>query len=426
MACLWMQIYKNPVRGQSSIFLYFRGVTAINISDYDYPLPADRIARYPLKQRDQSKLLIYSGGNLSHTVFKNITDYIPADQLIVLNNTKVIQARLKFKKSSGAYIEVFCLEPVEPPDYESAFTKTGTCTWKCLIGNSAKWKSGALIQQIGDDSQALLTAERTGRDNDTFLVHFSWTPALHTFSYILEAIGETPIPPYLERHPVQSDKESYQTVYSKIDGSVAAPTAGFHFTESILKSLTARGTRIMETTLHIGAGTFRPVLADNMAAHIMHKEHFYFTLEFLETMLEYRNRITAVGTTSVRTLESIYWLGVKVLQGLTDVSHTLILDQQDAYRLPGYYSFEMSIYELSKRLRKAGIFRAEGLTQLMILPGYRFRTVDKIITNFHQPRSTLLLLIASFVGDDWKRIYRYALDNDFRFLSYGDSSVLGR
>jgi len=399
-------------------------VANLKISDYDYPLPAERIARYPLKERDQSRLLIYSGGNISHTIFTNIADYIPGDQLVVFNNTKVIQARLKFVKKSGAHIEVFCLEPADPPDYESAFSQTGSCIWKCLIGNAGKWKNGALTMPITNGSQILLSAEKTGRDGDTFLVHFSWTPASHTFSYILEAAGLTPIPPYLERDPELSDKINYQTIYSKVDGSVAAPTAGFHFTRNVLDSLTNRGMRIMETTLHIGAGTFRPVLGDDIASHIMHKEHFYFTAEMLETLLDYRGRITAVGTTSVRILETIYWLGAKVLAGLTDINNGLFLDQMDACRLPDHYTFQESIEGLLRKFRQDRISKAEGQTQLMILPGYRFRTVDRIITNFHLPRSTLLLLIAAFVGDDWKKIYRYALDNDFRFLSYGDSSLL--
>jgi S-adenosylmethionine:tRNA ribosyltransferase-isomerase len=396
----------------------------LNISDFDYPLTCDRIAKYPLREREESKLLIYSGGNISHTSFKNITDFLPADQLMVFNNTRVIQARLKFRKRSGAQIEIFCLEPSEPADYESAFTKTGSCTWKCLVGNAGKWKNKPLTLLVHDGSQTLLSVERTGRDGDTFLIRFSWIPGDQPFSYILEATGQTPIPPYLEREPEQSDKTHYQTIYSKIDGSVAAPTAGFHFTKYILDKLAARGTRILETTLHIGAGTFRPVLADDVTAHIMHREHFYFTPELLENMMEYEGRITAVGTTSVRTLETIYWLGVKVLEESADINHPLILDQKDACRLPGHYSFSESISRLIRGFKKSRTKRAEGLTQLMILPGYRFHAVNKIITNFHLPRSTLLLLIAAFVGEDWKKIYRYALDNDFRFLSYGDSSLL--
>jgi S-adenosylmethionine:tRNA ribosyltransferase-isomerase len=234
----------------------------------------------------------------------------------------------------------------------------------------------------------------------------------------------TPIPPYLERNPVQSDRENYQTVYSKVEGSVAAPTAGFHFTQNILDRLAARGIKVMETTLHIGAGTFQPVLGEDVAAHIMHKEHIYFTLDMLERLMEYKDRIIAVGTTSVRTLESVYWLGVKLLEGSADTNRILTIEQWEAYRLPGNYTFEESIGELIRRLKMKRTGQAEGLTQLMILPGYRFRTVYRIITNFHQPRSTLLLLVAAFAGEDWKKIYRYALDKDFRFLSYGDSSLL--
>jgi S-adenosylmethionine:tRNA ribosyltransferase-isomerase len=401
-------------------------MTQLKISEYDYDLPGDRIARYPLQDRERSRLLVYSRGKISDTIFKNVTDYIPGNQLMVFNNTRVIQARLKYVKDSGARIEIFCLEPVEPADYESAFNKTGSSTWKCLVGNAGKWKQGALTLHIPDGAGIILSAEIYGREDGTFLIHFSWSPGHHPFSHILGVAGMTPIPPYLERDPEQSDKENYQTVYSKVEGSVAAPTAGFHFTRNILDRLAARGTKIMETTLHIGAGTFRPVLGDDVEAHIMHKEHIYFTMDMLETMLEYQGRITAVGTTSVRTLESAYWLGVKLLEGSAAISRPLTLEQWDAYRLPDHYTFEESIDALIRRLKHEGLVRAEAMTQLMILPGYKFRTLNRIITNFHLPRSTLLLLIAAFVGEDWKKIYRYALNHDFRFLSYGDSSLLSR
>ncbi len=398
----------------------------INIKDYNYSLPGDRIARYPLTERDQSKLLVYSGGHISQTVFKNLPDIIPDKQLLVFNNTRVIQARLLFRKESGARIEIFCLEPYDPLDYYQAFSKQGACTWKCLVGNARKWKSGMLQMSIKGIEDVDIKAIQTGFKDGAFLVSFSWEPSGMTFSRVMELAGNTPIPPYLDRDAEESDRLSYQTVYSKIEGSVAAPTSGLHFTEEVLDRISKNGNKLLETTLHIGAGTFQPVINRDIATHVMHKEHIYFTVGMLEQLIAGNENILAIGTTSVRTLESLYWMGVRCIMEPQFFTRGMILKQWDAYELPGNYSVEESYGCLIRHMRSAGFKSMEAITQLLIMTGYSFRLVSRMITNFHLPQSTLLLLVAAFTGGDWKNIYNYALENDFRFLSYGDSSYLER
>jgi len=398
----------------------------IDINDYTYQLPADRIARYPLTERDQSKLLVYSGGQISHTAFTNLPDIIPEKQLLVFNNTRVIQARLLFRKESGARIEIFCLEPYDPPDYHQAFSKQGSCTWKCLVGNAKKWKSGKLQMNIDGMHSVNIKAGHAGTTDGAYLIKFSWEPAGMTFSQLIELAGNTPIPPYLDRDAEGSDKLNYQTVYSKVEGSVAAPTSGLHFTEEVIDRIRSKGNSLLETTLHIGAGTFQPVIKRDISGHVMHKEHIYFTVNMLEQLTAGKDSILAVGTTSVRAIESLYWLGVKSILDSQFFSRGMILEQWDAYELPDSYSIEESFGSLIDYLRNAGYESMEAMTQLLIMPGYRFRLVDRMITNFHLPGSTLLLLIAAFTGNDWKKIYNHALENDFRFLSYGDSSYLDK
>ena len=355
---------------------------------------------------------------------------------MVFNDTKVIQARLKFAKESGSKIEVFCLEPRDPADYNLAFQKTSGAVWKCLVGNARKWKNEALQMDLLVKQKPLrLRAEKTGREKDAFLVNFHWEPAGIPFGEILEQAGKTPIPPYLKREAEPGDRGTYQTVYSRLDGSVAAPTAGLHFTDSILAETAARGIPKVELTLHIGAGTFQPVITRELSSHPMHAEHFFISRSSLETILYHKGHILAVGTTSTRVLESIYWLGARI-QDLArdrvqeqgqhqdrDQPGRLFLDQWEAYGLPKPQK-NKSLENLLKYMDSQRIDTLVGLTRLMIVPGYKFRMVDRMLTNYHQPKSTLLLLVAAFIGDDWREVYRYALNNGFRFLSYGDSSLL--
>lgn len=395
-----------------------------DISKYNYELPPDRIARHPLKQRDRSKLLTYSGGRIGHTLFRDLPEVVPANRLMVFNNTRVVQARFLFHKDSGAGIEVFCLEPFDPPDYESALAATGTAVWKCMVGNAGKWKENMLSMTAVGTGNLKLNAARQGKKDGTFLVRFSWDPAELPFGRVLDAAGRTPIPPYLEREAEPSDRERYQTVYSRIEGSVAAPTAGLHFTRALMDRMRRKGHETLDTTLHVSAGTFRPVRNNDLAAHEMHSEHMYFTKGTVTALKHRRDRILAVGTTSVRTIETIYWLGVKVLASPGKFSACMGLDQWEAFDLPQNVPVEKSLEALIAAMDTEGLEIMEAVTKLIIFPGYRFRLTGSLLTNFHMPRSTLLLLIAAFTGKDWRRIYEYALDNEFRFLSYGDSSYL--
>ncbi len=396
----------------------------VDIRDYDYNLPGNHIAKYPLRQRDTSKLLVYQKGHISHTIFKNIANYISPGDLVIYNNTRVIQARFLFNKPTGAAIEIFCLEPKYPPEYETSLQNKTSVTWNCLIGNAKKWKKGPLYRTIDhQNNKIILKAEKLEEIDSTRLVRLSWEPPGYSFRDILEMSGSTPIPPYLKREPIPEDKYNYQTVYSHIEGSVAAPTAGFHFTPEILKKIRSHSAGIMELTLHVGAGTFRPVLSSEVNQHTMHSEHIYFKKSDLQKLLDFQGTILAIGTTSTRTLETIYWLGCKVTEQPDLIPDHLYLKQWEDHDLTSIPK-EKSLEALINYFEKNNIEKYHTYTQLMIIPGYRYMLVDKMLTNFHQPKSTLLLLISAFVGNDWRKIYHYAMENDFRFLSYGDSSLL--
>lgn len=399
-------------------------VQSLKISDFNYDLPDARIAKYPLPERDQSKLLVWQSGKITDDRFFNLSHYLPAQSMLIFNNTRVIRARLYFRKTSGAQIEIFCLEPVAPAEYQLAFQTTGCCVWSCMVGNQKKWKSGLLRKMVTVGEKTVeLTAEQTNPANRS-LVEFRWNNPDVTFSQLIEAAGILPIPPYLHRETEASDLERYQTVYSKVKGSVAAPTAGLHFTEKVFDQLREEGHSLAELTLHVGAGTFQPVKSETIAGHDMHTEHLIIRREFLEQLLAHPGDLIAVGTTSVRTLESLYWLGVQLLQASPADRQNLHVTQWAAYQ---HSEPEIPVGEaLRALLRQMDARQSRFLpasTQIIIAPGYRFRLVRGMITNFHQPQSTLLLLISAFLGDAWRTIYRHALDNNYRFLSYGDSNL---
>ncbi len=395
----------------------------IDTSLYDYELPEERIARYPMAERDQSKLLIYNQGQISQTCFHNIVQHLPAEGCtIVFNNTKVIRARLMFHKETGAQIEIFCLEPIVPAEVQQAFVERSSTTWKCIIGNSKKWKDGNLVLNVQTPHGIVpLQATRLSVNGNTSEIQFSWQNAEVTFAELIENAGVIPIPPYLNRETENIDNTRYQTVYSEHKGSVAAPTAGLHFTDEILNTLRQGNNTLVNLTLHVGAGTFKPVQTKDVEQHVMHAEHVVVEAEAIKNIGWGRKPLVAVGTTSVRTLESLYWLGVKLLSGQS-ISNGLA--QWDAYNLPQHYTVQEALGALLSYMEQNNTTELHSITQIMIMPGYEFRIVDQLITNFHQPHSTLLLLIGAFVGMDWQRIYSYALNNNFRFLSYGDSSLL--
>jgi S-adenosylmethionine:tRNA ribosyltransferase-isomerase len=404
----------------------------IYIDEYDYSLPDERIAKFPLDERDKSKLLIYRNGSTSESVFNRLPDFLPEKSLVVFNNTRVIRARLIFVKETGARIEVFCLEPEEPRDYAMNFQSCGQCRWTCLVGNLKRWKGGALKRTLMiDDTEIALTAERKQSHGHTHSILFRWespTPSrpAYTFAEILDAAGVLPIPPYLHRETAPSDAQTYQTVYSKVKGSVAAPTAGLHFTPEILDSLDNKGFVREEVTLHVGAGTFKPVQTNTIGEHEMHTEFISVNRRTITNLLAHIGRITAVGTTSVRTLESLYYVGVVFEANPGATPEMLTVKQWTPYRksnLPPI-STEKALKNILHYLDENNLDRLVTSTQIIIVPGYRFRIVNNMITNFHQPKSTLLLLVSAFVKGDWKKIYDYALSHDFRFLSYGDSSFL--
>ncbi len=398
-------------------------VQEIAIAEYDYPLPDERIAKYPLTQRDASKLLLYKNGVVSEDLFTSLPTHIPQGSLMVFNNTKVIQARLRFKKDTGATVEVFCLEPELPNDYQLIFQQTGECVWQCLVGNSNRWKSGALSQVVTiGGKEVVLSVERVS-SGAVNRVRFFWDGD-YTFADILEAAGELPIPPYLNRSTEEGDKKTYQTVYSKVKGSVAAPTAGLHFTPSVLASLAAAGVSCEEVTLHVGAGTFKPVKSDLIAEHEMHEEYIEVRVELLEKLIAAGGAAVAVGTTSVRTLESLYFLGEAVHDNPALSPDELHVGQWQPYNREHTLTTVEALQALVAYLVKHERNVLHAHTQIMIAPGYTFRMVKAIVTNFHQPKSTLLLLVSAFVSGNWREIYDYALAHDFRFLSYGDSSLL--
>ncbi|MEG1544153.1 MAG: S-adenosylmethionine:tRNA ribosyltransferase-isomerase [Tannerellaceae bacterium] len=399
----------------------------IRIEEYNYSLPDDRIAKFPLPKRDESKLLLYRNGNVSESVFKHITDFLPEGSLMVFNNTRVIQARLLFHKETGAKVEVFCLEPVVPHDYALVFQQTERCSWTCLVGNLKKWKEGILSKTvaIGSDTIAL-HAEKKQTCGDSHLIEFSWDNSAYTFADLLDAAGVLPIPPYLHRETEKSDLQTYQTVYSKIKGSVAAPTAGLHFTSEVLDNLDAKGFGREEVTLHVGAGTFKPVKSETIEGHEMHTEFISVRRSSIERIRQNIGKIIAVGTTSVRTLESLFYMGVILAGNPEATADDLIVRQWMPYEeANNHLSAEEALQNLLTYLDKHQADKLVTATQIIIAPGYTYKVVRGIVTNFHQPQSTLLLLISAFVGDgNWKPIYDYALSHDFRFLSYGDSSLL--
>ncbi|MBQ4540273.1 MAG: S-adenosylmethionine:tRNA ribosyltransferase-isomerase [Alistipes sp.] len=397
----------------------------IDINSFDYPLPDERIAKFPLENRSDSKLLVYRNGSIFQSRFGALADHLPEGSLLVFNNTKVIRARVIMHKESGARIEVFCLEPSAPADYERAFAVKGECEWSCIVGNLKKWKSGYVYIDFDyEGTPGRLRASIKERGEREHIVRFEWDVDL-TFGQLLEHLGRIPIPPYLNRESEQIDLVRYQTVYSKFEGSVAAPTAGLHFTDELIAQMRERGYGFEEVTLHVGAGTFLPVKSDNAAEHPMHTEHFEVRLSTLENLLRHEGQITAVGTTSVRTLESLPVLAWRVRQG-GDADVDRVIGQWESYDLPEDYTGREVLEDLIGYMRAKGLERLKAATQIMITPlGFRFRIVRRIITNFHQPKSTLLLLVSAYIGEqNWRGMYDYALEHDFRFLSYGDSSLL--
>ena len=399
----------------------------IHISEFNYPLPDERIAKFPLPVRDQSKLLVYSHGQVSEDVFTSLPNYLPQGSLMVFNNTKVIQARLHFRKETGALIEVFCLEPIEPNDYALNFQQTGHAAWLCMIGNLKKWKEGILRREMTVKGQpVVLTAERGECRGTSHWVDFRWNNPAITFADILESFGELPIPPYLNRKTQESDKETYQPVHSKKKGSGAAPTAGLHFTPRVLDSLRQKGVDLAELTLHVGAGTFKPVKSEEIAGHEMHTEYISVSRSLLQQLIEHGGQAIAVGTTSVRTLESLYHIGVSLLahpDGSDDALHVSQWQPYESQPAVPVSSVD-TLQAVLDYLDRHGMEALHTSTQIIIAPGYDYHIVKAMVTNFHQPQSTLLLLVSAFVHGDWRKIYDYALAHDFRFLSYGDSSLL--
>ena len=400
-------------------------IRQININEYDYPLPDELIAKFPLQERDRSKLLIYRDGEVTESIFNRLPDWLPKKSLIVFNDTRVIRARLLFTKETGAQIEIFCLEPEAPNDYALNFQSREQCRWICMVGNSKRWK-GTLKRTLLTGKKAIvLSAERLQTTGQTHSVLFTWDNPTFTFGDVLEAAGILPIPPYLHRNTEESDLQTYQTIYAKIKGSVAAPTAGLHFTPEILKALDTNGFKREELTLHVGAGTFKPVHTDTIGEHEMHAEYIAVSRSTIASLMDYAGHITAVGTTSLRALESLYYIGTTLAACPHVTPEKLLVKQWTPYQnqLP-QLTTEEALQYLLKYLDDNKLEKLITATQIMITPGYKFRIVNNLITNFHQPKSTLLLLVSAFVKGDWKKIYDYALTHDFRFLSYGDSSLL--
>lgn len=396
----------------------------IDINDFNYNLPDERIAKFPLAERSSSKLLIYEDGNIAESNFRNVADYLPAGAMLIFNNTRVVRARIVMHKASGARIEVFCLEPHNPADYERAFAIKGESEWSCIVGNLKKWKEGEVgidFEYNGEEHR--LRAEIVERGTREHIIRFRWSAEV-TFGQLLETLGRIPIPPYLNRDSEELDNTRYQTVYARFEGSVAAPTAGLHFTPELISAMRDKGFSFEEVTLHVGAGTFLPVKDDDAAQHAMHTEHFIIRRATLENILLNAGNIVAVGTTSVRTLESLTALAWRIRECGTP-NEERVVGQWELYDIPAEFGCKEVAETLIGYMRDNGLEQIKAATQIMITPlGYHFRIVNYIITNFHQPKSTLLLLVSAYVGDNWKRIYDYALANDFRFLSYGDSSLL--
>lgn len=407
----------------------------ILIDDFNYPLPDERIAKYPLAERDSSKLLVYRGGEITEDYFRSIGTYLPEGSLLIYNNTRVIQARLIFHKESGARIEVFCLGPIDPLDYQLSLSSTEGCVWKCMIGNLKKWKTGKLALRVEKgDFCATLFAERLSTTGNTHEVRFSWDDPKVSFAELLDAMGELPIPPYLNRATEEKDKQTYQTVYSRIKGSVAAPTAGLHFTEKELSALRDKNVDLQYITLHVGAGTFKPVKSDTIEGHDMHTEFISVPKSVIQRIVDHLKStdapLIAVGTTSVRTLESLYYIGNKIAQNPNAHAEELVVHQWEPYDLTYTMTEVEALEQILAYLDRNGEENLVTATQILIAPGFQYRLVKVIVTNFHMPQSTLLLLVSAFVdgdsleGPNWHRIYKYAMEHEFRFLSYGDSSIL--
>lgn len=400
-------------------------ISDIRIEDFNYDLPDERIAKYPLPTRDASKLLVYRRGKPEEKKFVDISSYLPEGSMMVFNDTKVVPARLHFQRESGAHIEIFCLEPIQPEEYVTMFAVTDRCRWKCIVGNVKRWKNDTLSlynpESDMDVTDMALKADLIERQGETSIVEFSWSNGA-PFSRVLEVCGSIPIPPYLNRDTEDIDLERYQTLYARFRGSVAAPTAGLHFTENVLEQIRSKGITTETVCLHVGAGTFLPVKSSLVSEHTMHREPFVITLDMLEKLVARKGKLVSVGTTSVRTLESLYYIGVKCIETGTPAD----VMQWEPYEREYAYSTEEALSALIAYMKTNSLKDLQLGTRIIIVPGYQFRVVDVLVTNFHQPQSTLLLLVSAFVGGDWKNIYDYALSHDFRFLSYGDSSILFR
>ena len=395
------------------------------LENYDYPLPAEQIAEHPLAQRDEARLLLYKEGRISHHVFKELSHLLPDDALLVFNETKVVQARLHFQRSTGAMIEIFCLKPLAPyKEISQAMQVKGETTWECMAGNSRRWKEGELLtlQAVGLRLQAELI-EKTGRE---VKVRFSWEPAQLGWNQVLELAGKVPLPPYIHREATDEDKREYQTVFARNEGAVAAPTASLHFTDELINAITSKGVQIEKLTLHVGAGTFQPVEHEDVREHPMHNEQVIYDKSLIEKLANYPGKIVAAGTTSMRALESLYWFGQK-LETATDID-AFFVQKLDPYQeeVGKTISREKAMQNILAWMQTRKISQLWGQTEIMIMPGYDFKMCDGLITNFHQPQSTLLMLIAAFIGDDWKKLYQEALSAGYRFLSYGDGSLLWR
>jgi len=403
----------------------------IKISDYTYNLPDKRIAKHPANKRDESKLLHYKNSNIETYKFNDITSLLKKDDLLVFNNAKVIQARLEFFKETGGRIEIFCLEQHNPADYNLSFQATQSCQWKCMVGNLKKWKNNILTKKIEINNNTIIVkAERLEQIDKSVIINFSWDLENNinaslsiSFADILDNAGSTPLPPYLNRKAEDDDKNRYQTVYAKNEGSVAAPTAGLHFTDNVFADLEKKGIKKLELTLHVGAGTFRPVKSESIAEHNMHEEHFIVEKKFLQELINHKGRVISVGTTSVRTLESLYWIALKIKNNEIENNY-ISLEQWEAYSDFEEISKKEALSVILKYLDDNKLEFLNASTQIIIVPSYKFKVIDAVITNFHQPNSTLLLLVAAMVGNNWQKIYNYALANNYRFLSYGDSSFI--
>jgi len=398
----------------------------ISIKDYSYTLPEEKIAKHPLPERDASRLLIYNNGKIQEDIYRNIANYIPSNSLMLFNDTRVVEARLLFQKQTGGVIEVFCLEPAdEYTDVHSSMSQTESVLWKCLIGGASKWKHGIVLEKriTNHTTSISLTAAIHSREADTFIIELKWSPRDLSFAEVLHYAGAIPLPPYIKREVELSDAERYQTIYAKEAGSVAAPTAGLHFTQHIFEQLASKKVMVQYVTLHVGAGTFKPVKSALMAGHEMHAEFFEVNSELIHALIS-NQKIISVGTTTARTLETVYWLGVKTMNNPLIDFEELHLDQWECYQLPQHFSKSESLSSLLKWMDEHNQSNIITKTKLLIAPGYKWRIVTTLVTNFHQPQSTLLLLVAAAAGQDWKKMYEYALENNFRFLSYGDGCLV--